>query len=376
MKSKTIVHCINSFSARAGGVGFALLSLINHARGFNHIVLTLRDDQTIFETNLADIRVFERSGPFFLSYSRDLEKALFAEISQNSTVIVHVHGLWSGLGHSINKMRSRYPNTDFIVSPHGMLSRSAITRRKYIKYIMGKLWENQVLANAQHVHCLTDAERCSVNTYKSGLKTVIIPHTINFPYSNKDLKRHWNKRITRSKELLYLGRIHETKGLTQLIEAISKFKIENNHISFRLNIAGIGRPEAIAALEKQIMESEAEIEFFGSTFGKRKHNMFLNAHGLILPSQTEGLPMTLMEAAAHGLPLFVTEECNLDWVEVENAGKMVPYNADCFYSLINYFHNASMTELEVMGLKSANAAKERYSNKFVSAVWQQLYEPI
>jgi len=86
--------------------------------------------------------------------------------------------------------------------------------------------------------------------------------------------------------------------------------------------------------------------------------------------------MTLMEAAAHGLPLFVTEECNLDWVEVENAGKMVPYNADCFYSLINYFHNASMTELEVMGLKSANAAKERYSNKFVSAVWQQLYEPI
>lgn len=60
------MHCINSFSARAGGVGFALLSLINHARGFNHIVLTLRDDQTIFETNLADIRVFERSGPFFL----------------------------------------------------------------------------------------------------------------------------------------------------------------------------------------------------------------------------------------------------------------------------------------------------------------------
>jgi glycosyltransferase involved in cell wall biosynthesis len=371
--TQTILHCINSFSSRGGGVSFALRALCDTLGGFNHIILTLRDDQPVLQTAQAEVRVFERTGPFSLSYSRGLEAALRDQMRSLPQAVLHVHGMWSGLGWSAEALRRRQPALRYVVSPHGMLSPAALARRRIVKAIMRGAWETALLQNAQAVHCLTGVEARHALGFEPGLRTVVQPHAVDFPLSDADLAEGWAKGRGGRKTLLYLGRIHETKGVAELVAALEARARAGRPCAFALHIAGMGEPQAIAALKAQIAASAAEIRFLGPVFGAEKTALLQAVHGLILPSQTEGLPMTLMEGAALGLPLFITQECNLDWVGPEKAGLSVPYGAAGIASLIETFDRLPGPDLARMGLRAALAARKRYSPEVVSAGWHDLY---
>ncbi|GAB3311713.1 hypothetical protein GCM10027428_10230 [Haliea atlantica] len=135
----------------------------------------------------------------------------------------------------------------------------------------------------------------------------------------------------------------------------------------------MGHPEAVASLQDLISSSTADIDFVGPVFSDSKADLLIKSHGLILPSQTEGLPMTLLEAASYGIPLFITQECNLDWVEAQGAGRSVPHSDECVVSLIDAFANTSLPELQKMGLICAEEARLRYSKEVVSSQWLQIY---
>ena len=376
MNTKTVLHCVNSFSSLSGGVGFALRALIEQVTEVKHIVLTLQDTEPVLETDAAQIHVFERAGPYSLSYSPSLEAALMTEIHKNPNAIVHVHGLWSGLGYSINVLRRKRALTKYILSPHGMLSPEGLSRRKLAKKIMGALWENSVIADAKWVHCLNAAEEAAVKAYSSASNTVILPHAIDFPFSENELKKQWSQRSIIQKELLYIGRIHETKGLTQLVENLSERAEAGSPAPFRLKIAGIGQTNKVDALKRQIEFFKADIEFVGPAFGEAKQKLFSMSHGLILASQTEGLPMTLMEAASQGLPLFVTEECNLEWVEAKKAGAMVPFGRDCASRLLDAFGDSTVEDLKAMGLNCAAEGRKLYASEVASKQWQRVYQSL
>jgi poly(glycerol-phosphate) alpha-glucosyltransferase len=54
-----------------------------------------------------------------------------------------------------------------------------------------------------------------------------------------------------------------------------------------------------------------DIEFAGPLFGVEKEQAYAKASAFILPSYSEGLPMTVLEAWAFRLPVFKTAACNL-----------------------------------------------------------------
>lgn len=374
--SKTVVHCINSFSSLAGGVGFALQSLCNHVTGVKHIIFALRDSEPSLNVINAESRFFNRTGPFVMSYSRSLERDLETFLVDNRDAIVHVHGLWSGLSFSVNRIRKRERHVKYVISPHGMLSAEAMKRRPVIKSVMRILWENSFLANATGIHCLTKAEEAIVKGFSAGVRTFVQPHSIRFPFSESALRESWNTRRRSQKTLLYLGRIHETKGVVQLVEELSHRHGTTSQVNFRLKIAGIGNPATIDALNGLIRASHAEIEFLGPVFGDAKQKLMQSAHAIILPSMTEGLPMTLLEGAANGLPLLITRECNLDWVEAERAGKNVPYGPAGTGELVGFFEQASMDMLEEMGQRSMRQASQRYSDVHAAEMWREIYESL
>jgi poly(glycerol-phosphate) alpha-glucosyltransferase len=55
------------------------------------------------------------------------------------------------------------------------------------------------------------------------------------------------------------------------------------------------------------------VHFLGPQFGELKAACFQAAAAFILPSVSEGLPMTVLEAWAHGLPVLMTPQCNLPY---------------------------------------------------------------
>ncbi len=55
----------------------------------------------------------------------------------------------------------------------------------------------------------------------------------------------------------------------------------------------------------------ASVVFAGPAFGASKRRLYEIADAFILPSHSEGLPMAVLEAWAAGLPVLMTEACNL-----------------------------------------------------------------
>ena len=51
--------------------------------------------------------------------------------------------------------------------------------------------------------------------------------------------------------------------------------------------------------------------FLGPQFGAEKSECYRACDAFILPSLSEGLPMTVLEAWAHAKPVLMTPECNL-----------------------------------------------------------------
>ena len=56
---------------------------------------------------------------------------------------------------------------------------------------------------------------------------------------------------------------------------------------------------------------ENNIIFHGSAFGIEKEQFYIKADAYILPSHSEGLPMTVLEAWSYSLPAIITPECNI-----------------------------------------------------------------
>jgi glycosyltransferase involved in cell wall biosynthesis len=104
--------------------------------------------------------------------------------------------------------------------------------------------------------------------------------------------------------LIYIGRLAPAKGLLESIEAVRLAR--SRGIATRLVVAGSGQEEA--RLRQYVRDSglSREITFVGPAYGETKARLLSQADVLVLPSYSEGLPYSLLEAMAAGVVPVVT----------------------------------------------------------------------
>lgn len=106
---------------------------------------------------------------------------------------------------------------------------------------------------------------------------------------------------------LYLGRIVPEKGLHYLVEAFEKVKTNK-----KLVIAGgVSDSGKYVKRVKELAEGDARIIFTGFVQGKLLEELYSNAYVYILPSDLEGMPLSLLEAMSYGNCCLVSDiaEC-------------------------------------------------------------------
>lgn len=99
--------------------------------------------------------------------------------------------------------------------------------------------------------------------------------------------------------LVFVGRLVETKGLFEIVEALKLLK--SRGVLFSMRIAGGGPDEA--ALREAVSKAglEREIDFLGPVFGEAKHRLWLESDLFVFPTwHKEGLPYAILEAMAAG----------------------------------------------------------------------------
>ena len=144
------------------------------------------------------------------------------------------------------------------------------------------------------------------NTY--GRETRFIPNGVNRPeICNADIITE-KYGLTKDSYILFLGRLVPEKGIHYLIEAFKKVKTDK-----KLVIAGgASDTDEYANKLKELAKCDDRIIFTGFVQGKILEELYSNAYVYTLPSDLEGMPLSLLEAMSYGNCCLVSDidECS------------------------------------------------------------------
>lgn len=101
--------------------------------------------------------------------------------------------------------------------------------------------------------------------------------------------------------ILFLGRLEKTKGVFETLRAFQILLNKNKQVT--LTFAGSGPEEMVL---KEIVQNEGikNVSFLGFVRNDEKIKAFTRSDIFILPSYTEGIPTSLLEAMAFGIPII------------------------------------------------------------------------
>lgn len=103
--------------------------------------------------------------------------------------------------------------------------------------------------------------------------------------------------------ILFLGQLGNRKGTYDLLQAVAR--VVPAHPDLKLVLAGDGEVERVRAEVKRL-GLERHVEVLEWVSGARKEALLARAAVYVLPSYCEGLPMSVLEAMAAGLPVICT----------------------------------------------------------------------
>jgi glycosyltransferase involved in cell wall biosynthesis len=240
--------------------------------------------------------------------------------------IIHIHDARSFQGIS-TYLFAKTKNVPYVFQPHGsyLPSLPDSPSKAVAKTTLDKLVSGEIIGNASKVIALSQVE---AQQYKcAGVpdeKIAIIPNGIDLAeYADLPPKGSFKKKFNiqdDKKIILYLGRIHKTKGIDYLINAyahmIKTMKCNNT----LLVIAGPddGYLNEAKSIARSLGVSNS-ILFTGFISKEDKLKALVDAEVFVTPS-FYGFPITFLEACAVGTPIITTTlGDSLEWIN-NNVG--------------------------------------------------------
>ena len=150
---------------------------------------------------------------------------------------------------------------------------------------------------------LSDLERNSLAHLYGFYDSIVLPNAIEIQESF--LERNFSIVPV----FLFFGRIHESKGILELIELFRKLKYD---LKFKFLMCGDGPLKEYATKELNDILGD-DFTYGGVVSGNLKSEIFLKADYFLLPSRYgEGLPMALLEAMSFGLIPIVSNDGSME----------------------------------------------------------------
>ena len=302
-----------------------------------------------------------------LAYSSNIQQVI--ELSRPD--IIDCQGIWGYFSKAAFNYQKKHPTVKRIVTPHGMLDPWALKNSSWKKKLVGWLFENKCLHTADCIHALCQSEYESIR--KFGLKNpvAIIPNGINLP-TNLKFDRNKDQKV-----LLFIGRIHPKKGLTELIKGISiLYSHEPDLVSkWKFRIAGWNQEQHQQELEAacQTLGISHIVDFIGPVFGIKKEQELVNADAFILPSLSEGLPMSILEAWSYHLPCIMTDYCNIpEGFENRAAIRIEPDAENIADNLSVFLRMDDLSRIEI-GNRGYDLCCEKFSWNNIAIQMKSLY---
>jgi glycosyltransferase involved in cell wall biosynthesis len=287
---------------------------------------------------------------------------------------VHIHGIWEA--HCVmTAWASRSCKRPYVVSVHGMLEEWALRHKRIKKALYAALVETRVLHGAACLRALTADE---VDDYRRlGLTNpiAIVPSGVEVPPCVKaDLFWERYPHLAGKRIVLFLGRLHQKKGLHLLLKAWSQIaqRTDRDH----LVTAGPDSDNMRASLESMVNELDlrSSVTFAGMMSGESKWAALAAATLFVLPSFSEGFSVAVLEALAMGLPSIVTLPCHIPEVAAHNCGWVVQPAVEPIQDALEKFLRLSSFEAISMGKRGRELASQRFHWSVVGKQMAEVYD--
>ena len=219
----------------------------------------------------------------------------------------------------------------YIFEPHGSLNSQVFNMRfggkrnglhhKWKKKIFRWLADDYLIRNAMAYRAVSEAEAGILNAH-GRYRTFVIPYAVS---------EEWYYFVTHvsrtriQKYFFFLGRqdIYQ-KGLDLLLDAFEILNKNGYRKKYEALLAGPDVGGSIKALEERVADANLDnVKICEGLYGVEKENAFAQADIFLCPSRFEGVPKTVREAMARGIPSLVTRETNLADICLHDLAGMV-----------------------------------------------------
>jgi glycosyltransferase involved in cell wall biosynthesis len=258
---------------------------------------------------------------------------------------------------------------------HGAYNPQSLRFRRVKKSLYIAAIEKPIMRRAAVLVALTEFEASSYRRFKLSTPIRVIPNGIDLePFaaaSGAAAGDRWGIPPD-APVVLFLGRLHPTKGADRLLEAF--LRIERQFPRSRLVMAGPdewGMEEGIRLAAASVGKGERVI-LPGMVNDAEKADLLARADLLCLPSRGEGFSIAILEALASGKPVLISPECHFDEVEAKGGGRVAASDpATLSVALAEMLSDTD--KLRVMGQKGRRLVEERYTWSRVADLTIQAY---
>lgn len=290
-----MVHVIPRIDRKAAGPAYSVPRLCEGLSALGHDV---EISCLVAGKHVAGVRVdVHRQWPVLTGFEVSVSQPSALRRSAEHADIVHNHSLWSMInvasGWAVMGKRAK-----LVTSPRGTLSPWALERSRGVKKLLWPL-QRRTIESAQLLHATSEEEFNDIRALGFRVPVAVIPNGIDIPLAGPSKVSSNGTRT-----LLFLSRIHPTKGLDRLFGAWEQ--LQSQFGEWRLVVAGHGEPEHVADVMRMASEMKLRrVSFPGPLYGDVKATAFFDADLFALPTHTENFGVAVAEALAHGCPAIV-----------------------------------------------------------------------
>lgn len=289
--------------------------------------------------------------------------------------IYHANTLWLYPVHAVCAY-ARKVRKPYVLSTHGMLYPTALAVSRWKKRLMGTMWYNKDIMQADCLHatCMAELEHNRKWGYKGPI--AVIPNPVVFhKFVNDNQDTSLNVLTNGKRTIGFLGRLHPIKKVENIIYALNLLEPEFRN-KVKLDVMGKFDDKYELWLKEEVkrLGLEDSVEFVGFVSGKEKYERLKKLSALMVPSAQENFGMIVPESlicetpvyASLGTPWSELNECRCGWWR-DNEPKTIA-------GVIKEILSMSDEDLRSMGRNGRRLMEEKYEQHKVAAMMQQLYD--
>lgn len=361
-----IVHYIPSIDRTAGGTSTYMQVL---AKGLGeiaevHIITHASANPLVMEN--CTVHYVNNYQP--LSYSWNTSIAfLLDEIKPD---IVHVNCCWLPACAAVQRIAQKR-GYKVVLTPHGMLEPWIIKRHYWTRKVPALwLYQKAAVQRADCVQATAESERD--NLLKLGYNSNVKVVRLGIDAESIEMKKSWKK----SRQILFLSRVHVKKGINFLVEAADVLR--NELQGYKILVAGEGEDDYVEDMKRMICDRGLQdiVQLIGGVYGDEKWRLFQTSDFFVLPTHSENFGLAIAESLASGTPVITTVGTPWSDLNSSEAGAWIEIGTEPLVETLRRFLGLSEDELETMGRNGRKLIETKYSAHVMAEQMMEVYKSV